>query len=134
MDGMDPASSVLILLSDGQRCAWQRRARDDDSHPGCLDFAAGGGIEPGESPRQAALRELEEELGVSGLDLQPLGEMTLDGECCALFQGRLPDSWRLGPEVDALLILALEEISAWPREGLHPQLAEWLGKGSLSGA
>ncbi|UTH76548.1 NUDIX domain-containing protein [Chromobacterium sp. IIBBL 290-4] len=122
-----PASSALILLWDKKSYWWQRRALDDDSHPACLDFAAGGGIEPGETPAQAAERELEEELGVTGLTLEALGARVLDGEVCALFAAPLPKAWRLGPEVAELLPLSLTALMALPREQLHPQLAQWLG-------
>ncbi|WP_052941468.1 NUDIX domain-containing protein [Chromobacterium subtsugae] len=84
------ATSVLIFLRDDSQCWWQRRAWDDDSHPGRLDFAAGGGIEAGETPAAAAARELEEELGMADLPLQPLGRMRLDGEICELFDAPLP--------------------------------------------
>ncbi|MEO8105045.1 MAG: NUDIX hydrolase [Candidatus Saccharibacteria bacterium] len=40
-----------------------RRAADDKNRPGSLDLA-GGGVDPLESPRQAAVREAWEELGI----------------------------------------------------------------------
>jgi 8-oxo-dGTP pyrophosphatase MutT (NUDIX family) len=36
----------------------------------------GGGVEEGESPAEAAVRELEEETGLTGIDLTPLGTAT----------------------------------------------------------
>jgi 8-oxo-dGTP pyrophosphatase MutT (NUDIX family) len=130
----DVASSALILLHDGQDYWWQRRAFDDDSYPSCLDFAAGGSIESGETPRAAALRELEEELGISGLALEALGTAQLDGECCVLFRGALPVCWRLGSEVAELLPMSLEALRALPPAQRHPQLNAWLGKDGGSGS
>lgn len=40
-----------------------RRAVDDRHRPGSFDLA-GGGVDPGESPKQAAIREAWEELGI----------------------------------------------------------------------
>ncbi|MEW6139923.1 MAG: NUDIX domain-containing protein [Thermodesulfobacteriota bacterium] len=43
----------------------QRRSPEKDRHPSKLDSSAAGHVDPGESYEQAALRELDEELGIS---------------------------------------------------------------------
>ena len=43
---------------------FQKRAKTKDSHPGLWDVSVAGHIEPGEKPLQAAVREIEEELGI----------------------------------------------------------------------
>ena len=50
-----------------------RRAEAKDVWPGWWDVAVGGVVSPGESWEVAALRELSEELGVSGVELRSLG-------------------------------------------------------------
>jgi isopentenyldiphosphate isomerase len=50
-----------------------RRAESKDVWPGWWDVAVGGVVSPGESWEVAALRELSEELGVSGVELRSLG-------------------------------------------------------------
>jgi isopentenyldiphosphate isomerase len=50
-----------------------RRVETKDVWPGWWDVAVGGVVSPGETWEVAAQRELSEELGVSGVDLQPLG-------------------------------------------------------------
>jgi 8-oxo-dGTP pyrophosphatase MutT (NUDIX family) len=50
------------------------RAHTLDDHPGQVAFP-GGGIDPGETPIQAALREAEEETGLDSAGVEVLGAM-----------------------------------------------------------
>jgi len=54
--------AVALLDADGRVLMQQRLA--DAAHGGLWEFP-GGKLEPGESPEHAAVRELEEELGVT---------------------------------------------------------------------
>ncbi|GAA2745461.1 NUDIX domain-containing protein [Terrabacter aerolatus] len=66
------ASSVVVRDRLG-RVYLHRRTTTKDVYPGLLDFAAGGVVLAGEDPGVGAVRELEEELGVAGVSLEPLG-------------------------------------------------------------
>lgn len=66
------AVNVFLFRSDG-RLLLQRRHRDKDVWPGAWDLSAAEHLKPGESYRDAALRGLSEELGVSDADPEPLG-------------------------------------------------------------
>lgn len=66
------ASSVLVRDPRG-RVYLHRRTPTKDVYPGLLDFAAGGVVLAGEDPAVGAVREVEEELGVVGVPLEPLG-------------------------------------------------------------
>ena len=50
----------------------QRRTKDKDIYPGYFDVAAGGVVQAGESYDESAQRELTEELGIRGVELDPL--------------------------------------------------------------
>lgn len=67
------ATAVVVRNSHGEVYV-HRRTDTKDVFPGRYDFAAGGVLQVGEAPYDAAVREAEEELGVSGVALQPLGE------------------------------------------------------------
>lgn len=71
-------SSVLLLLfpEDGQiyTCLIKRNA-SMRHHPGQISFP-GGQTEEGESPEVTALREAQEEIGISPLDVQLLGRLS----------------------------------------------------------
>lgn len=67
------AATAVVVSDAGGRIYVHRRTDTKDVYPGRRDFAAGGVITAGEDPDAAAVRELAEELGVSGVSLEPLG-------------------------------------------------------------
>ncbi|MEL4359010.1 MULTISPECIES: NUDIX domain-containing protein [unclassified Luteococcus] len=66
-------TGILVTNSAGQVYVHRRTALKD-VYPGYYDFAAGGVIAAGEEPDDCARRELAEELGVAGVELESLGE------------------------------------------------------------
>ena len=60
-----PLKYVVIVLFDGDQVLWARHARRATWE------IPGGHIEPDETPRQAAERELWEETGITKAALQP---------------------------------------------------------------
>jgi 8-oxo-dGTP diphosphatase len=111
---------VRVVLGDRDgRLLLLRRAGDDDHNPGLWEFP-GGGIEPGETPDEAAARELREEVGVdvAADDLRPWEryERTQDGrrrrtaffaafcraEDCAPTLSPEHDAWRWTGSADDL--------------------------------
>lgn len=76
--GSPRLGSVLVLLfpSDGQLQLVLTRRRDDlKNHGGQMSFP-GGRKEPGETLVMAALRETEEEIGISPRSVEVIGELT----------------------------------------------------------
>jgi len=66
--------SVHVFLFDGEgRLYLQRRASSKDVCPGLWDQSAAEHLQPRESYVAGAGRGLAEELGISGVDLEPLG-------------------------------------------------------------
>ena len=64
--------NIMIFTSDGKIIVPQRSA-DRRVFPNCYDFSVGGHVSSGETYEQAAYRELEEELGITGVKLQEIG-------------------------------------------------------------
>jgi isopentenyldiphosphate isomerase len=67
------ATGVLVRNSAGDIYV-HRRTPTKDVFPGCYDFMAGGVIAAGEEPYDAVVRELAEELGITGVELVKLPE------------------------------------------------------------
>src|SRR2546423_11353441 len=64
---LDYRPAVGIMLLNAQREVFVARRRDMSIIPAWQ--MPQGGIDPGETPRQAALRELEEEIGTAKADI-----------------------------------------------------------------
>lgn len=68
------AVNVFVFRSDG-RLILQRRSEHKDVCPNLLDLSTAEHLRLGESYLAAALRGLNEELGISTIDLAPIGEV-----------------------------------------------------------
>ena len=62
---------VLVFNAAGDLLL-QKRSVHKDVQPGKWDTSVGGHVDPGENYLQAAYREMEEELGIRGLELKTL--------------------------------------------------------------
>ncbi len=67
------ASDVFVLDKDGNIFIQQRSFKKLIG-PGLWDMSAAEHLKPGESFEQAAIRGVEEELGVKAVDMQKIGE------------------------------------------------------------
>ncbi len=78
---------IVVLSSEG-RLLIHRRSPDKDIWPGWWDIAAGGVVTAGETYEDAARRELAEELGVAGVEVEYLGRSHyVDDDLAALCRG-----------------------------------------------
>ena len=67
------AVHVFVLDRQG-RIFLQKRSMQKRIQPGRWDASVGGHVDPGETPKQAAVREMDEELGIAGVELELLHE------------------------------------------------------------
>ena len=92
---------ILLFNSAGELCV-RRRTLSKAIYPGYWDVAAGGMVQADESYAESAARELEEELGVSGVPLTAHERFFFDQPgnrlWCAVFSAVWDGPLRLQPE------------------------------------
>lgn len=92
---------ILLFNSAGELCV-HRRTLSKAVYPGYWDVAAGGMVQNGESYELSAARELEEELGVSGVALSAHERFFFDQPdnrlWCAVFSAVWDGPLKLQPE------------------------------------
>jgi 8-oxo-dGTP pyrophosphatase MutT (NUDIX family) len=138
--------AVLILFGEGESgpdLLLTERSHTMRSHPGQVSFP-GGSIDPGETPRQAALREAEEETGLDPAGVEVIGELPqlwLPPSNFAVtpvvgwWRDPSPVSVRSLEEVHAIYRVPIAEL----RDPAHrirvrsPRNPQWLGPGFLIG-
>jgi isopentenyl-diphosphate delta-isomerase len=90
--GLLHRSVHVFLVDEGERIYLQKRAWTKEQDPGRWDSSASGHVDSGEPYDSAAVRELEEELGVC-LPLEPLFKEAAcpetSGEHSMLYRGRI---------------------------------------------
>jgi isopentenyldiphosphate isomerase len=92
---------ILLFNSAGELCV-HRRTLSKAIYPGYWDVAAGGMVQANESYAESAARELEEELGVAGVELHAHEHFFFDQPgnrlWCAVFSAVWDGPLRLQPE------------------------------------
>jgi 8-oxo-dGTP pyrophosphatase MutT (NUDIX family) len=73
-DAVTRRGAVLLLFGGRRDLLLTERAHDMRSHPAQVSFP-GGSIDPGETPRKAALREAEEETGLRREGVEVFAEL-----------------------------------------------------------
>lgn len=119
---------VLVRSQDGESVYVHQRAPDKDVFPGAYDCWAGGLVAAGESPAECAVREVAEELGVTGVQLHPLFSLKFEEPPIRCHNFAFEVRWG-GPivhqpeEIVSGQWLALDELQRWandPRTPLVP--------------
>ncbi len=92
---------VLLFNSAGELCVHQRTL-SKAVYPGYWDMAAGGMVQAHESYAESAVRELHEELGISGVELSEHGRFYFAQDdnrlWCAVYSAVCDAPLRLQPE------------------------------------
>ena len=73
-DNLRHSATGVVVRNPAGDIYVHRRTPTKDVYPGRYDFAAGGVVAAGEDPYDAVVRELAEELGISGVELTALPE------------------------------------------------------------
>lgn len=107
---------IFLFDSQGRLCV-QQRTLSKAVYPGYWDAAAGGMVQAHESYRLSAERELEEELGVCGVELREHGRFFFDAPgnrlWCGVFSAVHDGPLHLQPEeIAQACFLSPEAVSA----------------------
>jgi 8-oxo-dGTP pyrophosphatase MutT (NUDIX family) len=119
-------AATAVLVRDGRgRIYLHRRSSDKDWAPAHHDCAAGGVMQPGESPESAAARELAEELGIVGAELRPLGLSVYEDDTTRCVEHCFETVWD-GP------VVHVDDEVVWGSWVTLPELAERLADPSFA--
>lgn len=96
----------------------QRRSLLKDAHPGVWDSSVSGHLDSGEDYEPAAIRELEEEMGISGATVEEVGRIKPCAETgwehVRLYRTRHDGSVKFPcAEIDAAMWFPVAEVEAW---------------------
>lgn len=71
-ENLHHAATAVVVLDPAGQVYVHRRTDTKDVYPGMYDVCAGGVLLAGEDPYDGAVREVAEELGVSGVPVAPI--------------------------------------------------------------
>ena len=117
--GLQHRGVHVFLFSEDGKMLIQKRSADRASSPSMLDCSVSEHIKAGEGYLEAAMRGMKEEMGVEGIDLEPLVTIKMeygpnDNEISRIYQGKVnPEQVRFDPvEISEVSYMSLDEIKA----------------------
>ena len=78
-------SSYVIVTNSNEQILVQKRSMNKDLYPGYYDPTTGGVVKDGENYEENAIRELNEELGIADVRLNPLSEFLFEDPYCRVW-------------------------------------------------
>ena len=114
---------VFLFTQDGKMLV-QKRSADRAESPSALDCSVSEHVKAGESYRDAAIRGMKEELGVTGIEIHPLVTFRMnygvnDNEISTLYEGAVePDKVKFDPiEIEEVNYYSTDELQEMIKEG-----------------
>lgn len=134
-DNLLHSSTAVLLRHPDGRIYVHRRTDTKDWAPGRWDAAAGGVLRADEGPYASAVRELEEEMGVVGVDLAALGAHVYQDDTVRCYEYAYQAIWdgavRHQPEEVAegrwMSMAELAELMRDPERPFVPDTRQLLG-------
>tara|TARA_R110002051_G_scaffold83393_1_gene147890 strand:- start:193190 stop:193711 length:522 start_codon:yes stop_codon:yes gene_type:complete len=119
-EGLITRCTYIFVYNSAALLCMHRRTAHKRLYPGFWDLAAGGLVAAGETYREGAERELEEELGISGVPLKSHGRFFYQSPESRLWGGVYSCRWdgpiRMQPE-EVMDLRWIDTASSWRREG-----------------
>jgi isopentenyldiphosphate isomerase len=121
----------ILIFNKNKELLLQLRAKDRSFCPLHWSTSVGGHVRSGETPRQAALRECQEELGVKVRFTPAFKDVYLDKQYniglkkfLITFKANFAGSFKHGPEVAKIKFFNLNQIQQMinSKEKMHPEL------------
>jgi isopentenyl-diphosphate Delta-isomerase len=113
---------VFLFTSDGKMLV-QKRSADRAASPSALDCSVSEHVKAGESYFDAAVRGMQEEMGVDGIDIKALVKFRMnyginDNEISTLYEGVVdPNNIKFDPiEIEGVNYYSLDELQEMIKE------------------
>ena len=121
---------VFLFAQDGKMLV-QKRSADRAASPSALDCSVSEHVKAGESYLEAAIRGMKEEMGVAGIEVNPLVKFRMnygvnDNEISTLYEGIVdPDKVKFDPiEIEEINYYSLDELQEMIKKG-HVKFCGW---------
>ena len=129
--GLQHRGAHVFLFTRAGKMLVQKRSADRAASPSMLDCSVSEHVKAGESYFDAALRGMKEEMGVDGIEIEPLVTFRMnyginDNEISRLFKGIVdPETVNFDPvEIEEINYYSVNELQEMIKDG-DPKFCSW---------